>query len=96
MIQVLSELEKQQDMRAVDAALKRHEAISAEVYAGVCAFDAGQGEIHTVTSGTSKWPSVYSLQHRRLGYKLWEILQMNSRRKSTMQFRTSSKGIVHS
>ena len=45
MIQVLSELEKLQDMRAVDAALKRHEAISAEVYAGVSAFGSHKLEI---------------------------------------------------
>lgn len=35
--QVLDELEKQQDMRAVDAALKRHETVSAEVHSGVSA-----------------------------------------------------------
>ena len=37
MSQVLEELDRGQDMTAVDAALKRHEAISADVHAGVCA-----------------------------------------------------------
>ena len=35
MSQVLQELDKGQDVTAVDAALKRHEAISADVHAGV-------------------------------------------------------------
>ena len=35
MSQVLDELDKGQDVHAVDAALKRHEAISADVHAGV-------------------------------------------------------------
>ena len=35
MTQVLEELDKGQDVSAVDAALKRHEAISADVHAGV-------------------------------------------------------------
>ena len=35
MNQVLDELDKGQDVHAVDAALKRHEAISADVHAGV-------------------------------------------------------------
>ncbi len=34
MSQVLSELNKGQDVHAVDAALKRHEAISADIQAG--------------------------------------------------------------
>lgn len=34
MTQVLKELNKGQDVHAVDAALKRHEAISADVHAG--------------------------------------------------------------
>ena len=37
MSQVLQELDKGQDVTAVDAALKRHEAISADVHAGVSA-----------------------------------------------------------
>ena len=35
MNQVLDELDRGQDVHAVDAALKRHEAISADVHAGV-------------------------------------------------------------
>ena len=35
MSQVLKELDKGQDVSAVDAALKRHEAISADVHTGV-------------------------------------------------------------
>lgn len=35
MSQVLQELDKGQDVTAVDAALKRHEAISTDVHAGV-------------------------------------------------------------
>ena len=35
MSQVLDELDKGQDVHAVDAALKRHEAISADVHVGV-------------------------------------------------------------
>ena len=35
MSQVLDELDKGQDVHAVDAALKRHEAISADVHGGV-------------------------------------------------------------
>ena len=35
MSQVLQELDKGHDVTAVDAALKRHEAISADVHAGV-------------------------------------------------------------
>ena len=35
MTQVIKELDKGQDVHAVDAALKRHEAISADVHAGV-------------------------------------------------------------
>ena len=35
MSQVLGELDKGQDVHAVDAALKRHEAISADIQAGV-------------------------------------------------------------
>ena len=34
MSQVLDELNKGQDVHAVDAALKRHEAISADIHAG--------------------------------------------------------------
>lgn len=35
MSQVLEELDKGQDVHAVDAAIRRHEAISADVHAGV-------------------------------------------------------------
>lgn len=41
MSQVLQELDKGQDVTAVDAALKRHEAISTDVHAGV------SSQIHT-------------------------------------------------
>lgn len=47
MTQVLQELDKGQDVNAVDAALKRHEAISADVHAGVSL-------IHEVTCFHSK------------------------------------------
>ena len=36
---VLDELDKGHDVHAVDAALKRHEAISADIQAGVCTID---------------------------------------------------------
>ena len=45
MSQVLDELDKGQDVHAVDAALKRHEAISADVHAGV-------------SNSFEHWPSV--------------------------------------
>ena len=45
MSQVLDELDKGQDVHAVDAALKRHEAISADVHAGV-------------SNGFEHWPFV--------------------------------------
>ena len=57
MSQVLDELDKGQDVHAVDAALKRHEAISTDVHAGVSnsfkhwPFCLG-GKIH---SGTENW-----------------------------------------
>lgn len=38
MSQVLQELDKGQDVTAVDAALKRHEAISTDVHAGVSSY----------------------------------------------------------
>ena len=55
---MLDELDKQQGMRAVDAALKRHETVSAEVHAGVCLSHSNY--IYALT---------FVLLFRRLGYR---------------------------
>lgn len=73
MIQVLDELEKQSDMRAVDAALKRHKAVSTEVHAG----ESRMGVIAAIAKDLAqeKYHDINTVEKRNSELvKLWEAL----------------------